>query len=352
MPSVCFVLRTGPHASASVFVSLFGVPAFGRMHFETGIDALGARAHRPKSPARSVRRDIRLRQGGDADAQHRRGPTPAGPEAEAPVLSQARWCACKARRLAMLAPSKPQVATVLVATSGEQVYRRRFRDAKPINFGKASPKQLAVHGVDVSRWQGEIDWEKLRSQGANFAYIKATDGGDHLDPMFRKNWRARRSGRPAARRLPFLLLVPHRRRAGRLVHPQRPESRRRAAAGDRRRMERQVVLQAAAVARESAGEDAGLHGQAGGALRPAPDHLHSAGLLSRQSEGRVSGLSVLAALGGGASLETLSGPQMGVLAIFGVRPVAWRDAAGSTSTCSTAARPNGGSGWPPTDQAV
>ncbi len=48
---------------------------------------------------------------------------------------------------------------------------------------------LAVHGVDVSRWQGDIDWPKLRTQGANFADIKATDGGDHLDPMFRKNWR-------------------------------------------------------------------------------------------------------------------------------------------------------------------
>ncbi|WP_309083711.1 GH25 family lysozyme [Chelativorans sp.] len=71
-----------------------------------------------------------------------------------------------------------------------QVLRQRFRDAKPINFGRASPKSLAVHGVDVSRWQGEIDWAKLRSQGANFVYIKATDGGDHLDPMFRKNWRA------------------------------------------------------------------------------------------------------------------------------------------------------------------
>ena len=69
------------------------------------------------------------------------------------------------------------------------VYSHRFRDAKPINFGRASPRKLAVHGVDVSRWQGEIDWAKLRTQGANFAYIKATDGGDHLDPMFKKNWR-------------------------------------------------------------------------------------------------------------------------------------------------------------------
>jgi lysozyme len=79
--------------------------------------------------------------------------------------------------------------TILVPPVGT-VSRHRFRDAKPINFGKASPRQMAVHGVDVSRWQGNIDWVKLRSQGANFAYIKATDGGDHLDPMFRKNWRA------------------------------------------------------------------------------------------------------------------------------------------------------------------
>jgi lysozyme len=89
--------------------------------------------------------------------------------------------------IALVAPANPSVRTPFA--NGE-IYSRRFRDAKPINFGKASPKQLAVHGVDVSRWQGDIDWAKLRSQGANFAYIKATDGGDHLDPMFKKNWRA------------------------------------------------------------------------------------------------------------------------------------------------------------------
>ncbi|MGR6468487.1 glycoside hydrolase family 25 protein [Rhizobium sp. PAMB 3182] len=72
---------------------------------------------------------------------------------------------------------------------GSRVYSSRFRDAKPINFGKRSPHKHAVHGVDVSRWQGNIDWPKLRTQGANFAYIKATDGGDHLDPMFKTNWR-------------------------------------------------------------------------------------------------------------------------------------------------------------------
>ncbi len=89
--------------------------------------------------------------------------------------------------IALVAPANPSVRAPFA--KGE-IYSRRFRDAKPINFGKASPKQLAVHGVDVSRWQGDIDWAKLRSHGANFAYIKATDGGDHLDPMFKRNWRA------------------------------------------------------------------------------------------------------------------------------------------------------------------
>jgi lysozyme len=69
-----------------------------------------------------------------------------------------------------------------------KTYNPRFRDTHPISFGSVKPKSFAIHGVDVSRWQGNIDWAKLRTQGANFAYIKSTDGGDHLDPMFRKNW--------------------------------------------------------------------------------------------------------------------------------------------------------------------
>lgn len=70
-----------------------------------------------------------------------------------------------------------------------RIYGQQFGDAHPINFGKRTPRHYPVHGVDVSRWQGDIDWTKLRAHGANFAYIKATDGGDHIDPMFATNWR-------------------------------------------------------------------------------------------------------------------------------------------------------------------
>ncbi|MQW89040.1 GH25 family lysozyme [Sinorhizobium saheli] len=114
------------------------------------------------------------------------GPVPE-PQAFMPAERTAGMPIPSERPVAMLAPENPAIGAEPRGRS--RIYSHRFRDAKPINFGKRSPRKLAVHGVDVSRWQGNIDWTKLRTQGANFAYIKATDGGDHLDPMFKKNWR-------------------------------------------------------------------------------------------------------------------------------------------------------------------
>jgi lysozyme len=56
----------------------------------------------------------------------------------------------------------------------------------------ASPKlaTLRIRGVDVSYYQGDIDWPKVRADGVTFAYIKATEGGDYLDSKFRRNWEA------------------------------------------------------------------------------------------------------------------------------------------------------------------
>ena len=46
-----------------------------------------------------------------------------------------------------------------------------------------------VQGVDVSWHQGPIDWRTLAADGVAFAYIKATEGGDHVDERFAFNWR-------------------------------------------------------------------------------------------------------------------------------------------------------------------
>lgn len=46
-----------------------------------------------------------------------------------------------------------------------------------------------VQGVDVSWHQGAIDWRTLAADEIAFAYIKATEGGDHVDERFAFNWR-------------------------------------------------------------------------------------------------------------------------------------------------------------------
>lgn len=52
-------------------------------------------------------------------------------------------------------------------------------------------------GIDVSHHQGAIDWAVLPAQGVDFAYIKATEGGDYSDDRFALNWKsAARAGVP------------------------------------------------------------------------------------------------------------------------------------------------------------
>jgi GH25 family lysozyme M1 (1,4-beta-N-acetylmuramidase) len=48
-------------------------------------------------------------------------------------------------------------------------------------------------GIDVSHWQGEIDWRKVAGAGKRFVFLKATDGHDFLDPTFFRNRTGARS---------------------------------------------------------------------------------------------------------------------------------------------------------------
>ena len=64
-----------------------------------------------------------------------------------------------------------------------------FNDSDPVSFTPYTPARFMVHGVDVSRFQGDISWRLLRGAGIRFAFIKATEGGDLLDPKFKENWR-------------------------------------------------------------------------------------------------------------------------------------------------------------------
>lgn len=72
---------------------------------------------------------------------------------------------------------------------GETAHARSLKDHKP-HKGVTRAHTMPIQGIDVSYWQGVIDWPKVREAGIKFAFIKATEGGDHLDPKFRQNWHA------------------------------------------------------------------------------------------------------------------------------------------------------------------
>lgn len=61
---------------------------------------------------------------------------------------------------------------------------------KRININPMIAGQYKVRGVDVSHYQGTVDWEKLASQDIDFAMIKATEGSGHVDECFVQNWQA------------------------------------------------------------------------------------------------------------------------------------------------------------------
>ena len=57
-----------------------------------------------------------------------------------------------------------------------------------IHINNPSKRKYPVRGVDVSAYQGEVDWQVLSSQKIDFAYIKATEGSSFTDERFEYNW--------------------------------------------------------------------------------------------------------------------------------------------------------------------
>lgn len=43
-------------------------------------------------------------------------------------------------------------------------------------------------GIDVSHFQGKINWEEIKANNISFAYTKATEGNYYVDPKFKANW--------------------------------------------------------------------------------------------------------------------------------------------------------------------
>lgn len=60
-------------------------------------------------------------------------------------------------------------------------------------FGIDIPANYPIHGIDVSRYQKNIDWQAVKDMEdkqlkIGFVFVKATEGLGRVDDNFRKNW--------------------------------------------------------------------------------------------------------------------------------------------------------------------
>ena len=71
---------------------------------------------------------------------------------------------------------------------------RKPRFVRYKEFGIDIPVNYSIHGIDVSRHNGTIDWKEvkemnIRGISLQFAFIKATEGIGSNDPQFKRNWK-------------------------------------------------------------------------------------------------------------------------------------------------------------------
>jgi lysozyme len=81
------------------------------------------------------------------------------------------------------------VALFVAGCSGAIMHADFQGDSDP-HDGVRRAYALPVQGIDISRYQGDIDWNRVRRSGIHFAYMKVSEGGDHVDGRFYQNWEA------------------------------------------------------------------------------------------------------------------------------------------------------------------
>ena len=47
----------------------------------------------------------------------------------------------------------------------------KFQDMDPQDFGRITPHHHPVHGIDVSKWNGDIDFQSVKNSGVSFVFI-------------------------------------------------------------------------------------------------------------------------------------------------------------------------------------
>ncbi|MDN4614892.1 cell wall-binding repeat-containing protein [Leifsonia sp. F6_8S_P_1B] len=86
-------------------------------------------------------------------------------------------------------PSLEQMNTARDHTLGATLDRS---DGVEALAGSSAPPP-GVPGIDVSYWQGNVDWAKVAAGGKKFAYVKATEDIDTPNSLYNSQWSGARS---------------------------------------------------------------------------------------------------------------------------------------------------------------
>jgi lysozyme len=78
-------------------------------------------------------------------------------------------------------------ALLLASCAGQYQYAQQAGQTR-VHPRVARAQARPIQGIDVSKYQGKIDWASVRSAGTHFAFIKATEGGSLVDERFIENW--------------------------------------------------------------------------------------------------------------------------------------------------------------------
>ena len=85
------------------------------------------------------------------------------------------------------------LAVIALAVYYINDYLTRPKFIRYAAFGIDLPINYPIHGIDVSRYQHNIDWKAVQAMQdqevkIGFAFIKATEGLGRVDNGFRRNW--------------------------------------------------------------------------------------------------------------------------------------------------------------------
>ncbi len=81
-----------------------------------------------------------------------------------------------------------------LCTEKDSYAGRYFYADEEFNINVIGKEMYELHGLDVSRYQGDLDWAKVNEHKINarpitFVFIKATEGTNHKDSRYRYNQR-------------------------------------------------------------------------------------------------------------------------------------------------------------------